>query len=145
MGANGDVGAELERMDYLELIARVTSHFPDKGQVMVRYYGIYGNSHRCKVRKAVRLGFPARIVEEELPPIPSKGWAEMIRKVYEVDPMICPRCGGRMRVVAFLTEHAVVDRIIRHLELTFVAEKPPPAYALEQVALMAAEESVEFE
>jgi hypothetical protein len=27
--------------------------------------------------------------------------------------------------VAFLTEHAVVDRIIRHLELTFVAEKPP--------------------
>jgi hypothetical protein len=32
-----------------------------------------------------------------------------------------------MRVVAFLTEHAVVDRIIRHLELAFVAEKPPPA------------------
>jgi len=42
----------------------------------------------------------------------------MVRKVYEVDPMICPRCGGRMRVVAFLTEPAVVDRIIRHLELT---------------------------
>jgi hypothetical protein len=40
--------------------------------------------------------------------------------------MICPRCGGRMKVVAFLTEYAVVDRIIRHLELTFVAEKPPP-------------------
>jgi hypothetical protein len=26
---------------------------------------------------------------------PSKGWAEMIRKVREVDPMICLRCGGR--------------------------------------------------
>ncbi len=65
--------------------------------------------------------------------------------VYEVDTLICPRCGERMRVVAFLTEHAVVDRIIRHLELTFLAEKPPPAYALEQVALMADEESVEYE
>jgi hypothetical protein len=43
-----------------------------------------------------------------------------------------------MRVVRFLTEYAVVDRIIRHLELTLVAEKPPPAYAFEQVALMAA-------
>ncbi|HPW18985.1 MAG TPA: hypothetical protein PLP83_11505 [Candidatus Aminicenantes bacterium] len=63
----------------------------------------------------------------------------MIRKVYEVDPLICPRCGGRMTVVAFLTDYAVVDRIIRHLELTFVADKPPPAYALERVALMAAE------
>ena len=50
-----------------------------------------------------------------------------------------------MRVVAFLTEHEVVDRIIRHLELTFVAEKPPPGYAFEQIALMAAEESGEYE
>jgi hypothetical protein len=69
----------------------------------------------------------------------------MIRKVYKVDPMICPRCGGRMKVVAFLTEPAVVDRIVRHLELTFVAEKPPPADVFEQVALIAAEESGEYE
>jgi ribosomal protein S27E len=33
--------SELERMDYLEFIARVTSHIPDKGQVMIRYYGLY--------------------------------------------------------------------------------------------------------
>ncbi len=29
--------------------------------------------------------------------------------------------------LASLTEYAVVDRIIRHVELTFVAEKPPPS------------------
>ncbi len=50
-----------------------------------------------------------------------------------------------MKAVVFLTEHAVVDRIMRHLELTFVAEKPPPAYVFEQTALMAAEESGEQE
>jgi hypothetical protein len=142
---HGDDGAELERMDYLELIARVTSHIPDKGQVMVRYYGLYANAHRGKVRKANRVPNVLGLIEEAPPPLTSKGWAEMIRKVYEVDPMICPRCGGRMRVVAFLTEYAVVDRIIRHLGLTFVAEKPPPAYALEQVARMAAEEVGEYE
>jgi hypothetical protein len=43
-----------------------------------------------------------------------------------------------MKVVAFLTEYAVVDRIIRHLELTFAAAKPPPAHAFEQVAMSAA-------
>ena len=68
----------------------------------------------------------------------------MIRKVYEVDPMICSKCGGRMKVVAFLTEVAVVDRIIDHLELTFVADRPPPSRVLEQVALPAAEESGEY-
>ena len=38
--------------------------------------------------------------------------AEMIRKVYKVDPMLCPQCGGRMRVIALLTDYPVVDRII---------------------------------
>jgi hypothetical protein len=45
-------------MDYLELIARVISHIPDKGQVMVRYYGLYANAHRGKVRKAGPNGVP---------------------------------------------------------------------------------------
>jgi len=31
---------EVERMDYLEFIARVTSHISDKGQAMIRYYGL---------------------------------------------------------------------------------------------------------
>ncbi len=39
-------------MDYLEFIARVTSHIPDKGQVMIRYYGLYSNAHRGKMRRA---------------------------------------------------------------------------------------------
>ena len=46
----GEKPEEVERMDYLEFIARVTSHIPDKGQVTVRYYGLYGNAHRGKVR-----------------------------------------------------------------------------------------------
>jgi transposase len=80
------------------------------------------------------------MAEEELKPIPSKGWAAMIRKVYEVDPMVCPKCGGRMKLIVFITEYAVVDRIINHLKLTFAAAKPPPSHVFEQVALMAAEE-----
>jgi len=77
---------------------------------MVLYYGLYANAHWGKVRKSGSTGFPVRIVEEELRPVHSQGWAEMIRKVCEVDPLVCSRCGGRMRVVAFLTEYAVVDR-----------------------------------
>jgi len=39
-------------MDYLQFIARLTSHIPDKGKVMIRYYGLYSNAHRGKMRKA---------------------------------------------------------------------------------------------
>jgi hypothetical protein len=137
-------GQETEVMDYLEFIARVTSHIPDKGQVMVRYSGLYANAHRGKVKKESQSPTALRIVEEELRRLPSKGWAAMIRKVYEVDPMICSKCGGRMKVVAFITEVAVVDRIIDHLKLRFVAAKPPPPHVFEQIALIAAEESGEY-
>jgi len=135
---------EMERMDYLEFIARVTSHIPDKGQVTVRYYGLYANAHRGKVKKANAAAGPLPIVEEELRPIPTRGWAEMIRKVYEVDPLVCPQCGGKMRVIAFLTDYAVVDRIIGHLKLSFVADKPPPARIAYQEHLMVADTPAEY-
>ena len=134
----------MEWMDYLEFIARVTSHIPDKGQVTVRYYGLYANAHRGKIRKASLAAFPLRIVETKLRPIPAKGWAEMIRKVYEVDPMLCPQCGGTMKVIAFLSDFSAVDRIIKHLKLTFVAERPPPPWVVYQELLMAAETPAEY-
>ena len=52
--------------------------------------------------------------------------------------MACPKCGRRMKVVAFLTDYAVVDRIMEHLKLIFVAEKPPPSHVFTEVALMTA-------
>jgi hypothetical protein len=136
--------AEEEWMDYLEFIARVTSHIPDKGQVMVRYYGLYSNAHRGKMRKASSALSPPPIIEEEPRYVPSKGWAEMIRKVYEVDPLLCPRCGGQMRVIAFIEEPKVIDKIICHLRLTFEAERPPPPRIVQQKLLMAAEEKGEY-
>jgi hypothetical protein len=135
--------AEQETMDYLEFIARVTSHIPDKGQVMVRYYGLYANAHRGKVKKASLVPLAFRMSEEEIRPVPSKGWAATIRKVYEVDPMICPKCGGSMKVIAFITDFGAVDQIIDHLGLTFVTDKPP-SRVFDQVALAAAKESVDF-
>lgn len=49
-----------------------------------------------------------------------------------------------MRVIAFITEFSTVDRIIDHFKLTFVAEKPPSPRVIEQVALMAAEQRMEY-
>jgi len=42
-----------------------------------------------------------------------------------------------MKIIAFITEYTVVDRIIDHLKLTFVATKPSPSHVFEQVALLA--------
>jgi len=83
------------------------------------------------------------IIEEEERFVPSKGWAEMIRKVYEINPLICPQCGGRMTIISFIEDHKVIDKIIDHLKLTFIAAHPPPSQAQPQLA-MAAEDRVEY-
>jgi hypothetical protein len=50
-------------------------------------------------------------------------WAELLRRVYRVDVLSCPDCGGRMRVIAYLADPAVVRAILDHLGLPSV---PPP-------------------
>ena len=140
----GKEGEEVELMDYPEFIARVTSHIPDKGQVMIRYFGLYANAHRGKRRKSEEAAGKLVIIEEECPRIPCRGWAEMIRKVYEVDPLTCSQCGGRMRIIAFITDYSVVDRITNYLKLRFIADKPPPPQAAYQEFLMAAEAGAEY-
>ena len=48
------------------------------------------------------------------------------------------------RAMTFITEHAVVDRIIDHLKLNFTAEKPPRSHVYAEVALIAVEESGDY-
>ncbi|MBW2614547.1 MAG: transposase, partial [Deltaproteobacteria bacterium] len=135
----GKHSGETESMDYLEFIARVTSHIPDKGQVMVRYYGIYANAHRGKKKKAGVDPSCPPVIEDAVSFAPSRGWAEMIKKVYEIDPLICPKCGGTMRIVSFIEDYNIIDKIIKHLKLTFKAERPPPPQA--QLSIAAEERS----
>jgi len=49
-----------------------------------------------------------------------------------------------MKIIAFLIDFAVVDRIIDQLKLTFVAESPPPPRVAYQEVLLAAEAPAEF-
>ena len=67
-------------------------------------------------------------------------WARLIRKVFEVDPLICARCGGEMKVIAVLTAPKVVDRIVRHLQEKAESERAPPGAAPQ--SHLSSEESV---
>jgi hypothetical protein len=54
---------------------------------------------------------------------PRVDWAELLRRTFDFDVFSCPRCGGRRRVLALLTQGSVIRRILRHLHLP---ELPPP-------------------
>ena len=39
-------------------------------------------------------------------------WARLLAKVYQVDPLVCTRCGKRMSVAGFVTDTVAIRRII---------------------------------
>ncbi|HDZ28059.1 MAG TPA: acid--CoA ligase [Candidatus Aminicenantes bacterium] len=49
-----------------------------------------------------------------------------------------------MKVISFIEDHKVIDKIIAHLKLIIFAERPPPPKALQQELLMASEEMGEY-
>jgi len=57
------------------------------------------------------------------PPRTRLPWHELLRRVFAIDVLVCPRCAGPLTVLAYLTEAAVVDKILTHLGLP---TRPPP-------------------
>ena len=52
-----------------------------------------------------------------------RAWAELMRRAFESDVLACPRCGGRMIVLATIDDPAVIRRILTHLGLSMAAEE----------------------
>ena len=55
-----------------------------------------------------------------------KNWARLIQKIYEVDPLMCPKCQGRMKIIAFIEDEEVIEKILKHLGLWDLKVRPPP-------------------
>ena len=116
----------------LDFLAEVTQHIPELGEHQIRSYGWYSNKKRGQRGKGQT---PLAAGEGEQFQAPGgkqarKRWAALIKQVYEVDPLSCPKCGEEMRIIAFIERRQgeVVEKILRHSGLWDEApERAPPA------------------
>jgi hypothetical protein len=101
-------------------LALLLVHVPDRYEVRVRYYGAASSTIRRGGRNG-RLrqveGRPAAPEEDEGAYVKARRrtWAQLLARVYGVDALRCSRCGGRMRIIAFITDPEVVEKILRHI------------------------------
>ena len=129
----------------LDFLAYVSLHIPNKGEQIVRYYGWYSNKSRG-LRKAVLALSEAKKDKPASPTISPahedlthyqkkcrSAWARLIRKIYEVDPLVCPQCQHTMRIIAFIEHDAIIQKILKHLGLWETrSHSPPPSWAYEK-------------
>ena len=41
-----------------------------------------------------------------------KNWARLIQKIYKVDPLTCPKCQRKMRILTFIEDEEVIEKIL---------------------------------
>ena len=108
--------------DPLDFLARLLMHVPEPRLHTVRYTGAYSsvsrarrragrdNQHACGTASADDHSTSAA-QRRRL----RRQWAQMIRRIFEVDPLICD-CGATMRIISFITDPPAVKKILDHLD-----------------------------
>jgi hypothetical protein len=129
-----------------EFLARLVALIPPPRFPLVRYHGVFAPNapwrgaivpgprrvhHRDRGRPRASV---ARCVAAASEGGVSTGvcltrwdWATLLRHVWGVDALACPRCEGRMRFIAVIRDRDVIERILRHLKLPH--EQPRAARA----------------
>ena len=125
-------------LDVKDFLARVVMHIPDPRRHVIRYYGAYSSVVRARRRREATVTAGAPRGEASAAPVPGaptdaelrvsrRRGVVLIRRIFEVDPLVCPRCAGPMRIIAFITEPPVIKKILHHLAATGVDARSPPA------------------
>lgn len=104
----------------LDFIDRLVSLIPPPRMNMVRYQGCFAPNFKNRkflVKKAplkqstdtCNNAIPEKVKQERL------RWAEMLKRVFEVDVTICPKCAGRMEQIAVIKDKAVAKKILESI------------------------------
>jgi len=119
--------ASSKTFDALDWLAQLTTHIPNRGEQMCRYYGYYSNKSRSMRKKAGADDAVPALMEPVLTSrAMRKHWARLIQKVYHVDPLKCPKCQGTMKIISFIEEPDVIRKILVHLNLWDFRNHDPP-------------------
>jgi len=132
---------EIRIFPVMRFLLELTQHIPPRGSQYIRRYGLYASRTKGKWPDIPHI---ARLAPDgwkaEHPPAPESvqpyyeesifsdqesrsTWARLIAQVYEVDPLICPRCSTQMRILAVITDSQEVRKILRHL--VKIGRSPP--------------------
>lgn len=114
-----------------EFVGRMAALVPPARKHVVRYYGALGprSPLRSAVTEATRGGATLRELESgyrvtiagkvarearKAGSAAKRAWAACMRKIFEVDPVRCEKCGGGMRLAAVILDDRELDRILAH-------------------------------
>ena len=122
----------------LDWLARLVTHIPGRYEHTVRYYGHFSNKSRGMRKKADTDDAIPTIVPNEMSSKEARqNWDSLIQKIYEVDPLVCPKCQCQMKIISIIDDFEIIDKILKHLNLWDIRNHDPsekePVYIPESI------------
>ena len=122
----------------LDFISKLVALVPRPRRHLVRYHGVLAPNARIRPsivpakhrrKKQTSTHQPHHTSAQDQPdlPIAPLSWAERLRRVFDIDILACPGCGGTLRVIADVTDPRVIQTILDHV-LEGAARAPPAAH-----------------
>jgi hypothetical protein len=117
----------------LDFISKLVALIPRPRHNLTRYHGALAPN--AKIRKHItpakskRKPKPKRLDHKadnlgdntvSSPLTAPLSWAERLKRVFDVDILLCPKCGGRLTIIAEITDPTVIYKVLDH-----VARAPP--------------------
>ncbi|MCB0328966.1 MAG: transposase [Bdellovibrionales bacterium] len=127
-----DDGSQTRDFEPLEFLAELSQHIPNMWEQTTRYVGVY--SARTRGAKRLQLDFPGPLPEIDDPERPSTYWATCMKRVFEIDPLECPKCGATMKIKAFLQDQSEIKRLCENLSEVPWRAPPPLKLSLKHAA-----------
>ena len=122
-------------MDPLSLLCRLASSVPPPRFHTVKYAGVLAPASRWRPRitpqpKPSRPAVEPNASDRSELPAERAGayrpWAQLLTRTFEIDVLDCPRCHGRMKLLAMVTDPQSVTRLLHKLgEPVEVAGRSP--------------------
>ena len=113
-------GTHAVEMDPLSLLARLAACVPPPRFHTVRSAGVLApaSAWRKRIAPEPPPASPAAPAAENAPPKRRgtyRPWAELLKRTFRFDVLACKRCGGRMKLLAVVTEPASVARYLEKI------------------------------
>ncbi len=116
------------RLSPLELLEKLAALVPLPHVHLVRHGGCLAPHSHLRGAILPTLRQQGLVEPEACPASPRWSWARLLQRVFALDMVHCPFCQrGTLRLIAVITQGAVINKILRHLKLS--ADPPPIAPA----------------
>ena len=107
----------------LDFIARLVALIPPPRVNMIRYHGVFAPNFKARQEIVPQKKPPIQNCADINPLASSKRrrermrWAEMLKRTFEIDVTVCPKCQGRLEQIAIIKDKKVARAVLESMEL----------------------------